>query len=394
EVSGQLGVRVVQQFYDGMGRLIQTKAESSDGSANLVNQVADTVYDGLSQATKASQPRYVTETSGSFETRTPLASDTIERWTTTAYDALGRVSTTTAPDGATSAHFYLVWSDNGLPRLAHNVVDANRHRTKSSTDALGRLVKVEEISGNCGQWTYSCATPPYTTQWAAYATTSYAYDGLDQLQQVTDANGNVTTMQSASLGRKSNLLNTSLPALRDPNLGDWNYDYDVNGNLIGQTDARGKRICFYYDTLNRLTDKHYQDNTTACPGAAPGATGDISYSYDLGLNAKGHRTTMTAIGGPTTSYIYDGRGRTTQSTYSGLTGWTGTRSFLWAYDSADRIQTLTYPSTTSVPTETLSYTYDSAWRPTSACSSLGCYMSNTSLATYMPQDQPQQWIFG
>src|SRR5262249_13430816 len=42
EVSGQLGVRVVQQFYDGMGGLIQTKAERSDGSANLRNQDAET----------------------------------------------------------------------------------------------------------------------------------------------------------------------------------------------------------------------------------------------------------------------------------------------------------------------------------------------------------------
>src|ERR1700752_4815211 len=57
-----------------MGRLLQTKAETSDGSGNLVNQVADTIYHGLSQATKVSQPRYVTETSGTFEVRTPLAS--------------------------------------------------------------------------------------------------------------------------------------------------------------------------------------------------------------------------------------------------------------------------------------------------------------------------------
>ncbi len=140
-----------------------------------------------------SQPRYVSENATSFYQYTNPGSGTLFNHTTTSYDALGRVSEVTAPDGSTTSHFYLIWSDAGTPRLAHNVVDANRHRTKSSTDALGRLVKVEEASGNCGQWTYSCGGS-YTDTWATYATTTYAYSPLDQLKTVTDMGGNVTSI--------------------------------------------------------------------------------------------------------------------------------------------------------------------------------------------------------
>src|SRR5262245_15798557 len=107
------------------------------------------VYDGMSRVVQQSQPRYVSESGTAFTTYT--APGTLTNPTNTTYDALGRVSTVTTPDGKQTAHFYLVWNDNGVPRVAHNVVDAKRHRTKSSTDVLGRLVKVEELSGTCGQ---------------------------------------------------------------------------------------------------------------------------------------------------------------------------------------------------------------------------------------------------
>ena len=46
--------------------------------------------------------------------------------------------------------------------------------------------------------------------------------------------------------------------LDDPDMGLWSYAYDALGNLTRQTDARGQRICLYYDPLNRLAGKHYQ----------------------------------------------------------------------------------------------------------------------------------------
>ena len=59
-------------------------------------------------------------------------------------------------------------------------------------------------------------------------------------------------------------------------MGLWSYAYDALGNLTRQTDARGQRICLYYDPLNRLLGKHYRADD-ACP-ASP--TYNVSYGYD------------------------------------------------------------------------------------------------------------------
>jgi len=67
-------------------------------------------------------------------------------------------------------------------------------------------------------------------------------------------------------------------------------------------------ICFYYDTLNRLTGKHYRTDTN-CPTNNP--TLNVSYSYDSTANGNkgiGRRTGMSDPSG-STSWVYDERGR-------------------------------------------------------------------------------------
>ena len=58
-------------------------------------------------------------------------------------------------------------------------------------------------------------------------------------------------------------------------MGLWSYAYDALGNLTRQTDARGQRICLYYDPLNRLTGKHYRADDN-CPNSP---TYNVSYGY-------------------------------------------------------------------------------------------------------------------
>src|SRR5262245_56140333 len=92
------------------------------------------------------------------------------------------------------------------------------------------------------------------------------------------------------------------------------------------------------------------------------------------------------------SWSYDARGRKTGATDT-VPGLTGTRVFGWAYDSADRLTQLTYPSVGGV-TEHLTYSYDAARRPTSVCSDRTgnpCYASG---ATYTALDQPDSWTLG
>jgi len=187
--------------------------------------------------------------------------------------------------------------------------------------------------------------------------------------------GNNTTISYDNLGRKT--------SMSDPDMGSWSYGYDVNSNLITQTDALNQTISFSYDALSRLITKTY-------PAGSP-----ATYSYDAGTNGKGQRTGMSNTNG-NTSWTYDNRGRVITTTTS-VTGLSGSRSFGNSYDSAGRITSLTYPSLTSPTTvgETINYGYDYAWRLTSASSSLGTYVSGTSYGFDSSNHLNQkQWTLG
>ncbi|GAB4215086.1 MAG: carbohydrate-binding domain-containing protein [Roseiflexaceae bacterium] len=375
EQAGTANVRVNVKIYDGLGQLIQTKQESN-GTAQSI--VTDMRYDGLGRLRQQSQPRYVAETSTTYDRYTAVPASGVN-WATTTYDALGRVATFTEPDGNQTVHRYGVLNDSTRLRL-HDVTDPKRHRMQYRSDALGRLVGVIEITGNCpspAYWGYTCGGA-YTTPWAAGPTTTYSYSPLDLLTRVQDALGNVTTISYDSLGRKTQMT--------DPNMGTWYYTHDVNGNLVRQQDARGQRICFGYDALNRLTGKHFNGTSDTCP-ATPTS---VTYGYDSGSYAGGKRTSMSG-GGHSVNWVYDLRGRTQQANHT-ASGLTGTRSFTWGYDSADRVVSMGYPASGTLAAETLTYSYDPAWRQTSVCSSLGgCYAQG---ATYDALSQPARFTFG
>jgi len=166
-------------------------------------------------------------------------------------------------------------------------------------------------------------------------------------------------------------------------MGSWSYGYDVNSNLITQTDALNQTISFSYDALSRLITKTY-------PAGSP-----ATYSYDSGPNGKGHRTGMSNTNG-NTNWNYDIRGRVITTTTS-VTGLSGSRSFGNSYDSADRITSLTYPSLSSptIAGETVNYAYDYAWRLSSASSSQGTYVSSTSYGFDSSHHLNQkQWTLG
>jgi len=125
-----------------------------------------------------------------------------------------------------------------------------------------------------------------------------------------------------SLGRKV--------AMSDPDMGDWTYEYDLNDNLINQTDARGVSIQLTYDVLDRLTAIDYPNDD------------DVSYTYDLGLNGTVSQVTKGAV---VTSYDYDQRYRITDETITlDSTPYTTT----YEYDSMDRATEITYPDGSSV----------------------------------------------
>ncbi|PZS06134.1 MAG: hypothetical protein DLM69_00415 [Candidatus Chloroheliales bacterium] len=313
--------RPLGQFYDGLGRLIQTKAASMNFTQNIVE---DKVYDGLSEVTQDSQPRYVNETDNAFSFYTPINPDnSVERWTSTSYDSLGRAASVTAPDNTVTQMSY----GSAAYGPSTTSIDANQHQKRMEYDVFGRLTAAVELTGTTG---------------LPYATTTYTYSPLDLLTQTHDQLGNTVTMFYDSLGRKTGMSDPDMSS----NNGSWSYSYDPNGNLTQQTDAKNQTITFSYDALDRLTRKDYSNGDPY-----------TLYNYDERPAAgnKGQRTSMYR-GSTAVTWDYDARGRVSQVFYSA--SGRGPFNFVWSYDSADRTTSINYGGF-----ELVSYSYDDAWRP-------------------------------
>lgn len=371
-------------FYDGLGRALQSRSAhfATSGSAEqwviTLNR-----YHPLGGVAEQYAPITVTpDTTNTL--RFYHYGDTTANWaskpkTTNTYDAMGRVLSVTDPSGAVSRQSYGTESVGGIPMLKNAVVDANRHRTRYRTDALGRMHSIVEQMGNCSNGyepIYACDLTYYTTQWYDYATTTYSYDTEDQLLQV-DRWPNTTG--AAALTMTYDLAGRKI-TMNDPDMGTWGYVYDKAGNLVAQRDANNAALCFEYDALNRVTKKHAYVNITNpwnVVGSGYSCTGFLSRRYEVqttyGTSGydKGMRTSVDVIshesgfnnstGGQ--SWSYDARGRvldeTTRIVYNSATY---RFQFGYTYDAADRVRTVQYPDDTpldAVPSygETVTYQY-------------------------------------
>jgi RHS repeat-associated protein/uncharacterized repeat protein (TIGR01451 family) len=324
-------------FFDGLGRTIQTH-RLKEGSTEIRTT---TSYNTVGQVEKEWVPYEGAHgENGGYGAYGYVPPAPGLPYSSSQYDALGRVTVVVNPDDTRTEHHYGIWYDTDLDKnvFYDDVLDANLHRKQSRYDVMGRLVKVDEIGGNCGNyWGYSCG--PGDTQWYVYALTLYTYDVQDNLLTVKDAADNVTRMTYDMLGRKL--------TMDDPNMGDWSYAYDALGNLTVQDDAKHQRLCSYYDDLNRLEGKYYTSDTVACPASPTYAVG---YYYDGETcgdcstptgKVVGQRTAMGDASGWTVYSFDDDRGHLTEERKYISGG--GTFNTSYTYDAMDRVTTMTYP---------------------------------------------------
>ena len=295
KTDSQLGLST-WSYFDGLGRTIKSKSTGTDSNIS----VTETEYDARGAVTRSSTPYF--ETGG-----TPL-------WSTSIYDAMGRVVQATAPDGTRGLSCHDDW--------VSVTIDANDHKKRTTRDAYGRVQTVHEYTGTFTTCDTAVGTP--------YATTTYAYDGLGNLQTLTDAKGNQSTMQYDTLSRKT--------TMHDPDMGDWTYQYDANGNLTLQTDAKTQQIHFQYDALNRRVQKDYGTQKTL-------GSGDVVYTYDGTIDNRTGRLQQVNDASGTTIFYYDITGRVTKTDKIVDSTTYTTQS---AYDALGRVTSLTYPDTSTV----------------------------------------------
>jgi RHS repeat-associated protein len=296
------------QFYDGLGRLIQTKTKSATPNQYVVAGLVKYNSRGLPE--EQYLPYFSTNPLDTIETIDPS-----KPHSTMTYDAMGRVVRSTNPDGTYATAGYDDWEST--------TINENGHQQKSYFDAYGRLIKKEEYTGADGR------SPFYSSSaYTLYAATLYTYDSEGNLIQTEDAHNNITTITYDKLGRKV--------SMNDPDMGFWQYEYDLNGNLTGQIDAKGAEITFDYDALNRLTNK------------TDGGPLNVNYTYDDSQVAfsKGRLTQVDYQGAAeNTGFVYDALGRETQSlklidssTYDVGRG----------YDALNRLISVEYPDQAGV----------------------------------------------
>jgi RHS repeat-associated protein len=218
------------QVYDGWLRVLQ----ALDAGGGQVN----TSYDAMGRVVSRTNPFPAGGSPGPA--------------TGYQYDALGRMTVTTLPDGNTVQNTY---SGN-----VFTITDQVNRKSQRQMDGLGRLVTVNE-QDSAGQLTQA---------------TSYTYNLLNKLTQVNQG-GQFRNYKFDAIGR---LLYEQIPeqtATINEAGGTWTCKYiytDFNA-VATKTDARGVVTTYSYDGLNRIARKSY--NTASAPAVA--ATSDVIYGW-------------------------------------------------------------------------------------------------------------------
>ena len=141
------------QYYDGMGRVIQTRQRymNVDGVGERDVLVVNN-YNALGQVSCTSTPYTVLTTAS---TLTESDNCTSKDNTLTTYDALGRPSLTTAPDGTQTATIYGLNSTYSY--------NAESQIQAAFTDNFGRLTTVDENLANFTDEFNNAALPGWNT---------------------------------------------------------------------------------------------------------------------------------------------------------------------------------------------------------------------------------------
>ena len=222
--------------------------------------------------------------------------------------------------------------DDGKINVSETQGNGNMlHITSTTQYYYDGRIRSKDINGNTSQYAYygntvSVTDPAgltYTKEYYANGklknslfpegnTLHFVYGSTGKPVQIT-ANGIQTLMQYDTLGNNT--------LLDDPDAGPTNYQYDLKGNLIEQTNANSQAQQNEYDPYGRIITEHLPE-------------GDIVYEYYASGPGKDKLKKITGYNGWYTEYTYDNFGRTASVTY-GVDGQAYTETF--QYDEANRV---------------------------------------------------------
>lgn len=319
------------KYANGRGKVRQEKALAAGSTWDIV----DTVYNNMGQV--AQQTR-------------PYRSGQTQYWSTIAYDALGRTSSVTAPDGSVTQTFY---NEASRPSAASStagettrVQDPWGRERWGRTDSSGRLVEVVEPDP---EGSGSVASNGMRTE--------YGYNTLGKLTSVTqgtqtrsfkyDSLGRLTAQRLAEMSATLNDAGTYVGS------GTWSnvFTYDDRSNLISQTDARGVKTIYTYnsDPLNRLQSVSWDTSGFGDTGNPILAAPSVTFSYrtkssPTDLKDITQYNSITTSGVSTESYTYDTDGRVSTKTLTLTSRPSYPFVMDYIYDSLNRMKDVRYPA--------------------------------------------------
>ena len=345
-----------QTTLDGMGRAI--KVQRGPSSSQIESEV-DTVY-----APCACSPLgKIQEVSQPYAPGTPSSQIA---WTVYAYDGLGRTLSVVQPDGASTTT--TAYSGNQT-----TVTDPAGNWKQFTKDALGNLIAVVE--------------PDPANQPSGTLTTSYAYDWMNHVSQVTMTRGSTTQTRTFVYNDAGQITSAT-----NPENGTVTYTYSTTSSPkpASKLDAKGQYTGYTYDTSWRVTEVQYYPNgktnaedtcqrvnyywdsypndTTGFVQYAYGRLaartyqGCFGYPYNLnGYTAFTEMYSYVPAGGVTDkrlqANVWDPNSPTGFDTYE--------MDAIYTFDQVGRTATLSYPGGaiyTSCSAPLLGYTYDAMGR--------------------------------
>ncbi|MFE0754621.1 RHS repeat-associated core domain-containing protein [Inquilinus sp. NPDC058860] len=259
------------------------------------------------------------------------------RTTTTAYNAAGKVSSVTNPDGTVTT------TDYNLLGRPSTVTSSSGRRVLTSYDAASRPVKVVDL-------VFGTLDPSITNNLGAVTRETRTYYAGGLPATVADGNGNALTFNYDGFKRQSQITY--------PGGAYELHAFDANGNETIRQTRSGAQITYAYDALNRVTSKAPAGQVTITYGydltglllKASATSGAYAYGYDT----AGRRVSETAAGLGTVSWTLDANGNRSSLTWPGTPAWSAT----YVYDARDRLAGV-YTGAQSADTRVVYLTYDS-----------------------------------
>jgi RHS repeat-associated protein len=303
EACGTLGMLAASSFYDGLGRKIQSRIETSE-PAYETNVLEAVTFDAEGRVASASNPHFSVQpitAYGAPPSGTPA--------TSLLYDPAGRITFVTPPGIPTMSSTYDGWKRADI--------DPEGRKTETDRDAFGRVVQ---------RRTYTLAGGAHSL----YTTNTLEYDRWGRLRFVIDTAGNRIEYRYNNFGEVTRMIDPD--AGGDAGPGETVRTYYKDGRLKTVTDPLNRTMTFEHDALHRLT-RRVRPNLT-----------DVIYRHDEltgGPDPIGHLTSVedreTTI---QQTFEYDSLGRNVRTRQLVDGAWYEVSEEL---DALGRTVRLTYP---------------------------------------------------